>query len=119
MNPALPLQRLTLGLPLIAVALASSSVPAAAQLTVFDPVNQQQNLLSATRALQQINNQLRQLQADAQMLSRMTIEAPTPGDGKVAPETLALLACRTHDARQASKVVETTNLDVSGHQEVG
>jgi type IV secretion system protein TrbJ len=60
-----------LGLPLIAIALANSSLPGAAQLTVFDPVNQQQNLLSAARALQQINNQVRQLQADAQMLSRM------------------------------------------------
>ena len=60
-----------MGLPLIAVALTSFSLPGAAQLTVFDPVNQQQNLLSAARALQQINNQVRQLQADAQMLSRM------------------------------------------------
>ncbi len=60
-----------MGLPLIAPALASASLPGAAQLTVFDPVNQQQNLLSAARALQQINNQVRQLQADAQMLSRM------------------------------------------------
>jgi len=60
-----------LGLPLIAFALASCPMPGAAQLTVFDPVNQQQNLLSATRALQQINNQVRQLQADAQVLARM------------------------------------------------
>jgi type IV secretion system protein TrbJ len=60
-----------LGLPLVALALVSASLPVAAQLTVFDPVNQQQNLLSAARALQQINNQVRQLQADAQMLSRM------------------------------------------------
>jgi P-type conjugative transfer protein TrbJ len=60
-----------LGPPLVAVALTSFSLPGAAQLTVFDPVNQQQNLLSAARALQQINNQVRQLQADAQMLSRM------------------------------------------------
>jgi type IV secretion system protein TrbJ len=60
-----------LGLPLVSLALASASLPGAAQLAVFDPVNQQQNLLSAARALQQINNQVRQLQADAQMLSRM------------------------------------------------
>lgn len=60
-----------MGLPLVSLALASASLPGAAQLTVFDPVNQQQNLLSAARALQQINNQVRQLQADAQMLSRM------------------------------------------------
>ena len=60
-----------MGLPLVSLALVSASLPGAAQLTVFDPVNQQQNLLSAARALQQINNQVRQLQADAQMLSRM------------------------------------------------
>jgi P-type conjugative transfer protein TrbJ len=43
----------------------------AAQLTVFDPSNLQQNLLSATRALEQINNQVRQLQNQALMLLRM------------------------------------------------
>ena len=43
------------------------SPQSAAQLTVFDPVNYQENLLSAARALEQINNQVRQLQNQAQM----------------------------------------------------
>jgi P-type conjugative transfer protein TrbJ len=40
-------------------------------LTVFDPLNYQENLLSAVRALEQINNQVRLLQGQAQMLVKM------------------------------------------------
>lgn len=40
-------------------------------LTVFDPANYQQNLLSALRALDAVNNQVRQLRNEAQMLLRM------------------------------------------------
>ena len=42
--------------------------PASAQWIVYDPTNYAQNLLSATRALQQINNQITSLQHEAQML---------------------------------------------------
>ena len=50
----------------------ASCVPqSAAQLTVFDPANYQENLLSAARALEQINNQVRQLQNQALMILRM------------------------------------------------
>jgi P-type conjugative transfer protein TrbJ len=42
-----------------------------AQMTVFDPSNYQQNLLSAARALEQINNQIRSLQNQAEVLLRM------------------------------------------------
>lgn len=42
-----------------------------AQMTVFDPSNYSQNLLSAARALEQINNQVRTLQNEAQMILRM------------------------------------------------
>jgi P-type conjugative transfer protein TrbJ len=45
--------------------------PCHTQLTVFDPANYQQNLLSALRALDAVNNQVRQLQNEAQMLLRM------------------------------------------------
>ncbi|MGE0854102.1 MAG: hypothetical protein AB7O44_31580, partial [Hyphomicrobiaceae bacterium] len=38
---------------------------------MFDPANYQENLLSSARALEQINNQVRQLQAQAQMILRM------------------------------------------------
>lgn len=42
--------------------------PASAQLTVFDPSNYSQNVLTAARTLQQIQNQLTALQNQAKML---------------------------------------------------
>jgi P-type conjugative transfer protein TrbJ len=51
-----------------ATAIASASVPALAQMTVFDPSNYSQNVLTAARSLQQINNQIASLQNEAQML---------------------------------------------------
>lgn len=55
-----------LGAPLI---LAPS--PAHAQITVFDPTNYSQNILTAARTLQQVNQQIQQLQNEAQMLLAM------------------------------------------------
>jgi type IV secretion system protein TrbJ len=52
----------------IVAALASTGLPTSAQWIVFDPNNYAQNLLSAARALQQINNQITSLQNEAQML---------------------------------------------------
>jgi P-type conjugative transfer protein TrbJ len=45
-----------------------TSAPASAQLSVFDPSNYSQNLLTAARTLSQINNQIQSLQHEAQML---------------------------------------------------
>ena len=56
----------TLAVPLSASPLLTT--PASAQWIVYDPTNYAQNLLSATRALQQINNQITSLQNEAQML---------------------------------------------------
>src|SRR6266487_5829927 len=42
--------------------------PSLAQVVVFDPNNYAQNVLTAARALQQINNQITSLQNQAQML---------------------------------------------------
>jgi P-type conjugative transfer protein TrbJ len=53
--------------------LIASAPPAAAQLTVFDPANFAQNLLTATRALEQINNQVLTLQNQALMIARMDL----------------------------------------------
>jgi len=92
-----------LGLTLIAVALASSALPGTAQLTVFDPVNQQQNLLSAARALQQINNQVRQLQADAQMLSRMDQNLARL-KGSLAPDLQRTLDAINGQLRQGNAI---------------
>jgi len=44
------------------------STPARAQLTVFDPGNYSQNILTAARTLQQVNNQIQSLQNQATML---------------------------------------------------
>jgi type IV secretion system protein VirB4 len=52
--------------------LVTTALPTATRaLTVFDPLNYQENLLSAARALEQINNQVRLLQGQAQILFKM------------------------------------------------
>ena len=61
------LRRFTIAM-VAATAIASTAMPASAQLTVFDPSNYSQNVLTAARALQQINNQITSLQNEAQML---------------------------------------------------
>jgi P-type conjugative transfer protein TrbJ len=53
---------------LLALTPLAAADPARAQFTVFDPTNYAQNLLTATRALQQINNQITALQNQAQSL---------------------------------------------------
>ena len=62
-----------------------TSAPAAAQLSVFDPSNYTQNVLTAARTLQQINNQIQSLQNEAQMLinqgkNLQTIDFPQLGE---------------------------------------
>ncbi|WP_323809715.1 P-type conjugative transfer protein TrbJ [Sphingobium baderi] len=47
------------------------AAPAQAQISVFDPSNYAQNILTAARTLQQVNQQIRQLQNEAQMLVNM------------------------------------------------
>ena len=53
---------------IIAITVAVDFKPSSAQLVVFDPNNYAQNVLTAARALQQINNQIVSLQNQAQML---------------------------------------------------
>jgi P-type conjugative transfer protein TrbJ len=52
----------------VAIAVACAVSPISAQLIVFDPNNYAQNVLTAARELQQINNQITSLQNQAQML---------------------------------------------------
>lgn len=59
------IRRMAAGAIAVAVALSSSSASA---LIVFDPRNYAENLLSASRALEQINNQITSLHNEAQML---------------------------------------------------
>jgi type IV secretion system protein TrbJ len=69
MNLRVP--RAALAAAILAMPLSVSpmlTAPASAQWIVYDPTNYAQNLLSATRALQQINNQITSLQNQAQSL---------------------------------------------------
>ena len=52
----------------LAIAIACTASPTSGQLIVFDPNNYAQNVLTAARELQQINNQITSLQNQAQML---------------------------------------------------
>lgn len=61
------LRRLALASSVISVVVCTPA-PLSAQAIVFDPNNYIQNVLSAARALQQINNQIASLQNEAQML---------------------------------------------------
>ena len=65
------LRKVRMTAPLVVAVLASCVPRSAAQLTVFDPANHGQNLLTAVRALEQINNQVRQLQNQLLMIQRM------------------------------------------------
>lgn len=56
----------------LAAALALLAVQPASALTVFDPSNFVQNTLTAVRTLEMINNQIKQLQHEAQMLINQT-----------------------------------------------
>jgi P-type conjugative transfer protein TrbJ len=52
----------------VALIVGFTTPPSAAQVVVFDPNNYAQNVLTAARALQQINNQITSLQNQTQML---------------------------------------------------
>src|ERR1700716_4616366 len=60
--------RLATAAGVIALAVFVGPEQASGQLIVFDPNNYAQNVLTAARALQQINNQIVSLQNQAQML---------------------------------------------------
>ena len=62
-------------LALIASFLLAAAAPAVAQRIVFDPSNYSQNILTAARTLEQINNQIRQLQNDARNLTSLDFSA--------------------------------------------
>ena len=58
--------------------LMGAPLPASAFI-VFDPANYQQNLLSAVRALQEVENQVKQLTNEAQMLTKMDLNLTSLG----------------------------------------
>lgn len=93
------------------LAVAASIAATDAQgLTVFDPINYEQNLLTAVRTLESIQNQVRQLQNQAEQLLRMNINLQplTGGIGTDLQTTLAQLRARISEGDAlALKVRET------------
>ncbi len=87
----------------LTAALLASVSAAAAQFTVFDPVNYQANLLAGARALAQINNQLRQLQADAQMLARME-QNLTRLSGSISPQLKGALTAMQNELNRGTAI---------------
>ena len=69
-----------LGVTVGALTTLLPSSPARAQFTVFDPSNYTQNLLTAARTLQQVNNQIRSLQNEATMLLNQAKNLERIGD---------------------------------------
>jgi P-type conjugative transfer protein TrbJ len=65
--------RLLATLSVAAVALPLLTVAPASALIVYDPKNHIENILSAVRALEQIENQVKQLANEAQMLIKMDL----------------------------------------------
>ena len=55
------------------LALCINMVGPASAFTVFDPWNYEENLLTAIRSLEEIQNQVKQLTNEAQMLTRMDL----------------------------------------------
>jgi P-type conjugative transfer protein TrbJ len=100
------------GLALVGcIAIGACVSPAGAQgLTVFDPLNYEQNLLTAARTLENLQNQVRILQGQAQQLLRMDINLQPLGGsiGGDLQSTLAQLRARIGEGDAlALKVRET------------
>lgn len=59
---------------LVAFALALAPLAPARAITVFDPTNYAQNILQATRALEQIHNQIQQIEQTTKMLAQNPLQ---------------------------------------------
>jgi P-type conjugative transfer protein TrbJ len=89
---------------------ACGSAASAQGLTVFDPLNYEQNLLTAARTLENLQNQVRLLQGQAQQLLRMDINLQPLGGsiGGDLQSTLGQLRTRIGEGDAlALKVRET------------
>jgi P-type conjugative transfer protein TrbJ len=85
-------------------------------LTVFDPLNYEQNLLSAIRALDSVGNQIRQLQNQAQALARMDRNL-LPQSGSIAPQLQTTLSSlRAQVARGEALALTVRETDAAYQQ---
>lgn len=77
----------------------ATPVPARAQWTVIDPTNLAQNVLQVSHAIEQINNQIRQIEQQAAMLARSPLQ--------LSPE----LARSIDDARAAFDAAQSVQFE--------
>ena len=84
-------------------------------LTVFDPLNYEQNLLSAIRALDTIGNQIRQLQNQAQALTRMDRNL-LPQSGSIAPQLQSTLSSLRAQVAQGEALALTVRETDAAYQ---
>lgn len=69
---------LTLTAPvLVSAACLMLAPPACAQVSVYDPANHTQNVLQAVRALQELDNQVRQISHEIDMIGKMARDLET------------------------------------------
>lgn len=91
------------------VALTASAFPAGAQMAVFDPQNYAQNLMTAARMLQQVNNQITSLQNQVRNLTNLPFSALGQLQAQVADaQTLLGQASRiAYDVNQIQQAFQT------------
>jgi P-type conjugative transfer protein TrbJ len=112
-----PFRHTKIAVPVIAGVLAWCPAQPAAQLTVFDPANFQQNLLAATRALEQINNQVRLLQNQALMIAHMDQNLKRLGP-TLSPDLQRTLAALQAQLRAGEGIVLGLQATQGGYEQL-
>ncbi|MBB4756836.1 P-type conjugative transfer protein TrbJ [Xanthomonas arboricola pv. corylina] len=97
----------------LAAALSVSllTVQPASAITVFDPANFVQNTLTAVRTLEEINNQIRQLQNEAQMLMNQARNLASLPSSVVGQLRANLATTERLIAQARGLAYDVTNLD--------
>jgi len=86
--------------------------PAYAQMAVYDPANHAENILQAARALQQLDNQLRQLTHEIDMIAKMARDLETlPAEvaGAVIRDRINRIEALIREAEGIGADVEAVN----------
>jgi len=110
-------RKLVIAIPIASALLTSCVTRSAAQLTVFDPANYGQNLLTAARALEQINNQVRQLQNQVLMLQRMDQNLVRLGS-TISPDLQRTLADIQSQLRAGDGIALRLQATQSGYEQL-
>ena len=114
------------GVTLVAIlAFSGGALPASAQMHVFDPTNYSQNLLTAARTLEHVNNQILSLQNEAQMLINQarnlaslpysSLQQLQQSIGRTR-ELLSQAQNIAYDVQQIDRAFSTTYAPVSANQ---